>query len=331
MLAGTVTGPGQIALVEVPEPQLDSAAAAPQIIFQPEVTCLCGSDIPFFDGSPEVPAASIGHSLHEMVGTVVATNGQRFQAGARVLAVPLDQRGLYERFALDQNRAIPLVPGQPDEHLMLAQPLGTVLFALKKLPQLLDADVAVVGQGPIGQMFNAALRNLGARHIIGIDPLPERLEHSRDMGATATICNADADPLHAIRKITGGQLPDIVIEAVGHGDQALNLCITLCRPAGRILYFGVPPETIDGVRWRDLMQKNLTVHTSINPSFERDFPLAMRWIAESRIDLTGLITHRFPLSQIQTAFETFKHRRSGALKVVVEFPSYTGRPTHSTA
>jgi len=329
LLAGTVTAPGQIALVEVPEPQLDSAQGAPQIIFQPEVTCLCGSDIPFFDGSPEVPTASIGQSLHEMVGTVVDTDGNRFQAGARVLAVPVDQRGLSERFALDETRAIPVTPGQPDEHLMLAQPLGTVLFALKKLPPVLDADVAVVGQGPIGQMFCAALRNLGARHIIGIDPIPERLARSRDMGATATICNADEDPLQTVIDITGGSLPDIVIEAVGHTDQALNLCIRLCRHAGRILYFGVPPETIDGVRWRDLMQKNLTVHTSINPSFERDFPLAMRWIAESRIDLMGLITHRFPLSQIQTAFETFKQRRDGALKVVVEFPSYAGGPTHS--
>jgi threonine dehydrogenase-like Zn-dependent dehydrogenase len=114
-----------------------------------------------------------------------------------------------------------------------------------------------------------------------------------------------------------------VIEAVGHGEQALNLCIALCRHGGRILYFGVPPETIDGVRWRDLLQKNLTVHTSINPSFERDFPLAMRWITESRIDLMDLITHRFPLSEIQTAFETFKYRKDGALKVAVEFPAYT--------
>ncbi|MEO1995055.1 MAG: alcohol dehydrogenase catalytic domain-containing protein, partial [Planctomycetaceae bacterium] len=176
MLAGEFTAPQQIALIEVPEPTLSQRPATAQILFQPEITCLCGSDIPFFDHSPEVPLARVGHSLHEMVGTVVDTNGDRFQAGERVLAVPMDQRGLFERFVLDETRAIPLSTGQPDEHLMLAQPLGTVLFALKKLPTILDLDVAVVGQGPIGQMFCAALRNLGARHIIGIDPIAQRLE-----------------------------------------------------------------------------------------------------------------------------------------------------------
>ena len=328
MLAGEFTAPQQVNLVEVPEPTLSAEHGTGQIIFQPEITCLCGSDIPFFDHSPDFPTALVGHSLHEMVGTVIETNGQRFQAGERVLAVPVQQRGLYERFVLDETRAIPLTAGQPDEHLMLAQPLGTVLYALKKLPNLLDLDVAVVGQGPIGQMFCAAVRNLGARRIIGIDPIAERLVHSQQMGATATICNAGEAPQQTLAQFADGQLPDVVIEAVGHGEQALNLCIALCRPGGRILYFGVPPEVIDGVEWRELQQKNLTVHSSINPSFERDFPLAMRWIAESRINLMSLITHRFPLSEIQTAFETFKYRRDGALKVAVEFPAYTHHSEH---
>ena len=83
----------------------------------------------------------------------------------------------------------------------------------------------------------------------------------------------------------------------------------------------MPPEKIE-VRWRDLLFKNLTVHTSINPDFARDFPLAMRWIGEGRINVKPLITHRFPLEQIQEAFEVFLEKRDGALKVLVEFPSW---------
>ena len=59
----------------------------------------------------------------------------------------------------------------------------------------------------------------------------------------------------------------------------------------------------------------------MNPDFERDFPLAMRWIAEGRIDLSALITHHYPLSEAQKAFETFRDRRDGALKVIIEFPA----------
>jgi threonine dehydrogenase-like Zn-dependent dehydrogenase len=324
MFAGHMPAPGRVELIEVPEPVMLPAGSLPdgagEIVFQPEIACLCGSDVPFFERSDPSLVPEIGHSLHEMVGHVVDTNGQRFRPGDRVLVVPVYQRGLFERYAVTEERAVPLDRRVPPEQAMMAQPLGTVLYALKKLPNLLDLNVAVVGQGPIGQLFNMALRNMGAREIIGIDLLPDRLAHSLPCGATATVCNAQEDPLAAVERILHGELPDVVVECVGHHENALNLCIALCRKGGRILYFGVPTETIDGARWRDLWRKNLTVHTSVEPDFRRDFPLAMRWIGEGRVDVTRLLTHRFPLSQLQTAFELFRDRREGCLKVVLDFP-----------
>ncbi|QDT85055.1 L-threonine 3-dehydrogenase [Gimesia chilikensis] len=323
LLASHLVAPGQLELIDVPEPELPTsppADCAGQIIFQPETTCLCGSDLPYFNGTDEWEI-EIGHSLHEMIGTVTATNGNRWKAGDRVLAVPVMQQGLQERFLLDESRTISIATNIPEEHALMAQPLGTALFALKKLPNLLDKTVAVVGQGPMGQLMNAALNNMGARQIIGIDLLESRLEVSPRMGATATICNRNSDPVTAVREILKGELPDIVIEAVGHSDQQINLCIELCRQAGQILVFGVPPETIDNFRVRDLVFKNITVHSSINPDFNRDFPLAMQWLSEGRIDVGPIITHRFPLAEIQQAFELFRDRREGAIKVIVDFPA----------
>jgi threonine dehydrogenase-like Zn-dependent dehydrogenase len=256
-----------------------------------------------------------------MIGTVTATNGQRWRIGDRVLAVPVAQQGLAERFLLDENRAIPVATNIPEDQALMAQPLGTAIFALKKLSNLLDLDVAVVGQGPMGQLMNATLRNMGARQIIGIDLLEERLKVSHKMGATAIVCNSQEDPVSAVKRILNGNLPDIVIECVGHAEQQLNLCIDLCRHEGELLCFGVPPQFINGLRWRDLFFKNVTVHTSVGPDFRRDFPLAMQWIAEGRID----VTHRFPLSRLQEAFELFRDRRDGAIKVIVEFPSRTSK------
>lgn len=320
---------GKIELVDIPEPTLTvspSERSVPgEIIFQPEYTCLCGSDLPYFDSDFEGEAATyprqIGHSLHEMVGTVVATSGTKFRPGDRVLAVPVNQVGLFERFCLSEARAIPLDERVPPEQALIAQPLGTVIFALKKVPSPLDMDVAVVGQGPIGQLFNLALRNLGAREIIGIDPIESRLKLSTQLGATATVCSSRENPVEAVRRITGGAMPDLVIEAVGHRDQALDLCIDLSRRFGKLLYFGVPPQRLHDVRWNDLFRKNLTIYTSVDPDFSRDFPLAMRWIGEGRVDVSKIITHRYPLSEIQTAFETFRDRKEGALKVLVKFPA----------
>jgi threonine dehydrogenase-like Zn-dependent dehydrogenase len=337
LLAGDIYAPCKIRLVDVPEQTLDgppeesavaggysagmAAAAGGDIIFQPELACLCGSDLLYFERDyPEFPV-KIGHSLHEMTGTVIDTNGTRFKRGDRVLCVPVEQRGLYERYRVSEERAIPLDPRRPEEQALLAQPLGTVIYALKKIPHLIDLDVVVVGQGPIGQLFNLALRNVGARQIIGIDLLESRLRSSPRCGATATIDASREDAVQAVSRMTGGRLADLVIEAVGHREQTLNMCADLCRRDGRILFFGVPPERIDGVRWMEVFRKNITVHTSVNPDFARDFPLAMRWISEGRIDVSPVITHHFPLREIQTAFETFRERRDGALKVFVEFPS----------
>ncbi|MBQ16246.1 MAG: alcohol dehydrogenase [Planctomycetaceae bacterium] len=316
-----MNAPGRVELVDIPEPELPTRdpSGPGQILFQPTLSCLCGSDLPFFQGSDEFPIQE-GHSLHEMIGTVVATNGEKFKSGDEVLAVPIDQRGLYERYLVDETRVIPVDKRVPGEHALLAQPLGTVIYALKKLPNVLDLDFAVVGQGPIGQLYNMALSNMGARQVIGVDLLPSRLAHSVKLGATATVCNAEVDAVEAVAELTGGRMVDVVIEVVGHADQAINLCISLARQGGRMLYFGVPPEILDGVRWRDLFLKNLTVHTSVNPDFERDFPLAMRWIGEGRVDVSGLVTHRFPIHEIQQAFEMFNERREGCLKVFLDYP-----------
>lgn len=311
----------RIELVDVPELSLPAEPSNPfgDILFQPELACLCGSDMLYF--LHEEADRQVGHSLHEMIGTVLATNGTRFRPGERVLAVPVIQLGFFERYVLSAERAVPLDPRLSDELAVLSQPLGTVIFALKKLPRILDQDVVVIGLGPIGQMFCASLRNLGARRIIGIDKIEARTALALKMGANAVINNSRQDPLAEVLRITEGQLPDVVIEAVGHSEQVLNLCGELCKYRGDIMYFGVPPERLDAVAWRPIWRKNITVHTSVGPDFTRDFPLAMRWQAEGRIDLRPLITHRFPLSQVQTAYEIYCERKDGSQKVFIDLPA----------
>lgn len=330
MLAGLLAAPRRIQLIEIPEPELPTAEDAPgMILFQPEMTCLCGSDLPYFDGEfeghPIEYPQPVGMSLHEMVGTVIDTNGSRWKRGQRVLAVPLGQQGLFERFVLPETRAVALHPGLSDEMAMLAQPFGTVVHALKKLPNMIDRDVVVLGQGPIGQMFNAGLRNLGARRIIGVDPLASRLRASLQMGATATVCARGIDAEQAIRDHLDGLLPEFVIEAVGHRAQAFNDAVRLVREYGTVLFFGVPPHTIDGTTLRALMWQNGTLLTSLHPDFERTFPLAMQWIAEGRVNLAPLLTHRFDLSDLQQAFDVFRDRTDGALKVLVQFPALAAK------
>ena len=320
MLAGEIYEPRKIRLIDTEEPELDPSSPG-EIIFEPELGCLCGSDLLYFEGDYIEYPPEIGHSLHEMIGRVVDTNGNRFQVGDRILCVPNRQLGLSERFRVSEQQAIPLDPRPPEDQALLAQPLGTALYALRKLPNLLDERVVVIGQGPMGQLFNIALSQLGARQVIAIDKLADRLAVSGQTGATHTIDSSKQDPVEAVAQITGGDGVSLVVEAVGHREQVLNLCSEICNPFGTILFFGVPPKTIDNFNIFSVFWKNQSIVMSVGPDFEKDFPLAMQWIAEKRVDVSPLITHRMPWTDIQQAFDLFSQRQDGALKVFLEFSS----------
>lgn len=320
MLAGEIYEPKKIRLVDIEAPRLDKPD---QILFQVELACLCGSDLPYFEGGYPEFAPQVGQSLHEMIGTVVETTGDRFRPGDRVLCVPDHHYGLWEQFAAGQERAIPLAEGDQD-HLLLAQPLGTVICAMRKLPQIMDWNVVVLGQGPMGQLFCSVLRMLGARQVIAVEPVAERRAVSTQMGASLTIDPSSEDVVETVREATGGAMADLVVEAVGHREQQVNLAIALCRPRGQLLVFGVPCDKLDDLDIGPMFWKNLSLTTSVVPDFEVDFPLAMRWLAEERLDLRPVITHRFPLAEIQQAFDLFHGRRDGALKVFIDFPRGAG-------
>ena len=323
MLAGQIYEPGKVQLIDVADPpRLDDSGTA-QILFAPRLACLCGSDLPFLRMEPPggLPV-ELGHSLHEMIGTVVETTGRRFQAGETVLCVPTRQRGLWERFWEAETRAVAIETGLSAEQAVLSQPLGTVICALRKVDSLVDLDVVIIGQGPMGQLFTAAVACLGARRIVAVDRLGERLSASARMGATHAVDAENQDPVAELQRITAGRMADLVVVAVNHIDDAgavYNDAVNLCREHGRILLFGLPQSQPE-FDWYHFFRKNISLITSVGPEFELDFPLAMQWIAQGRIDVSPLITHHFPLAEIQSAFDTFCGRQEAALKVFVEFP-----------
>ena len=324
MLAAEITNCRTIRLLEVPDPQLTAEQReSGLVVFEASLGCLCGSDLPFFDGDFEGHEIAypqpVGMSLHEIIGHVVESGSSEWAAGTRVVAVPERQLGFFERFVVSARRLIAVPDGLPDEQALMAQPFGTVLHALRKMPNLIGLNVVVLGQGPIGQMFNAGLRNLGAQRIIGVDPLQSRLACSQEMGAHATVCAEGSAAAAEVESLLEGVRPDIVIEAVGHRSQAVNAAIDLVRNNGTILLFGVLPQHCDGVALRAAMWKNAKILTSIHPDFERTFPLAMNWIHEGRVDFQRLLTHRFSVHEVQQAFDVFRDRTDGAQKVLLDF------------
>jgi len=318
MKAAQITARGRIALVDVEAPQ---NPREDEVIVTAETGCLCGSDIPFFSEPQPGYPLPIGLSLHEIIGRVTASTSSSFAVGDRVLAMPPGLLGCAEQLRLMDDRLVSIDDELSNEAAVISQPMATVLSALSTVPNVVGLTVAVVGQGPIGLLFDKCLSHLGAARVIGIDVRESRVRRGCEFGATDVFVARDPAGLDAIARvaeITRGVMADLVVEAVGHEDQQFNLAAALARDKGRVLFFGIPPERIDGIAFEGVVRKSLVIHTSVPDDLRPFVTIAQRAFKQRRIDPSRLITHRFSFSRIQDAFETYRDRHD-SLKVIVEF------------
>jgi L-iditol 2-dehydrogenase len=320
MLAGQIIAPGKLDFIELPLPRI----AEGQLLVKLETASLCGSDIPYFlhdTSHPSVAGLPLplrpGLSLHELLGTVYDCKSKRFKVGDRVLALPFNHlHGMSEYFLSDDSLAVPL-PAGPAERLVLSQPLGTVVHACRKLPNLLGQTAVVLGQGPIGQLFCALLRHMGAVRVITVDSLAERLRISSRMGATHVFGEDGGDLKAAVLDLTHGLGADVVVEAIGK-EETVNLAAGLIRRHGTVILFGLPVRYTFKFAIHEFFYKEAHFIGCVGPDVQHDFPLAVELIATGAIDVRPLITHKFPFLKAQDAFTLFSRRNDGAMKVILE-------------
>jgi threonine dehydrogenase-like Zn-dependent dehydrogenase len=213
-----------------------------------------------------------------------------------------------------------LPPDEDLEYLVVGQQLGTVIYCCKKMPNVIDMDVAVLGQGTGGLLFTAMLRNMGARKIIGIDIVAHRLEVAKKMGATHVVDASKEDLVAAVKDITGGDMADLAVEAVGE-PETINQVADLIRDRGYLVLFGIASVGDIGFDYMKFFRKHPIAVSSSRTELEEDyrsFKLAMDMIVQKRIDVNPLISHHLPLSQIDRAYDLALHKKDGAVKVLLD-------------
>lgn len=321
MKAVQIVAPRRFSIVEAEQPDIDTGSSG-SVLVQTARGALCGSDLPFF--SLERPASQyplpVGQSLHECIGVVAASKSKRFKEGDAVLSIPEQKDGLAEFFLAHEEATVALPAYENPDHILLAQPLGTIIWACRKLGSLLGRDAVVVGQGPMGLLFAHMLSNLGARTVIATDPNDYRLAASRRMRATHVVNAASEDVVGRVAEITRGAMADLVVEAVGHQTETLNQCLDLVKRGGTVLAFGVPDMKLYKLRFADLFRKNVQLIGAVGQDVQTDVPLAMQMILQRRIDLSPLVTHHLPFTEAQRGFELSLGKREGAIKIVFEYP-----------
>jgi len=287
-----------------------------------EYLALCGSDLRFYDRtlSAERYPLKVGSPCHECVGTVEESTDPALPSGQRVIAVT-SQGALVEYAAVSSDLLVPVPDGAKDPSLwVLCQPVGTVIYALQRLGSVYGKRVAVVGQGPIGLAFTDLLVRNGAREVYATDVNDDRLAVARGLGAIHTINVNRENPVERIAELTHGEMVDIGIEACGLSS-TYHQVFSVLRKLGTVVIFGMPHvEDVFAFDWSMAYSKLPTILVTNSAAAGERVEYVSRCVdlvAEGRLDLSYLVSHRFSWSDIPQAFSMYSTRTDRSLKGII--------------
>ncbi|WP_405565299.1 L-idonate 5-dehydrogenase [Streptomyces phaeochromogenes] len=338
MRAVVVHGPGDVRVDERARP----VPGAGEVLLALEWGGICGSDIAYWKKGASGTAA-LAHPLvlgHEFAGRVAALgNGVTgLREGQPVTVHPAQLVGdgvLPERIAgrtnlyprvryfgsaafdphtdggFSEYRAVPATQVRPlpdgvgTEQGALAEPLAVALHAVGRAPELRGRTVLVNGCGPIGSLVVAAARYRGAGRVVAADLASSSLAVARAMGADET-CDLSA----------GEGLPedvDVVFEASG-APAALGPVLRATGRGGTLVQVGNLPGTAVAAALGDLVTREITWIGSYR--FVEEIDEALLALRDG-LDVTPLITHRFPLERAEEALAVAADPGSGSSKVML--------------
>jgi len=333
MIAAVLRG-GRIAPEEWPRPAIGEG----EVLLRLRGCGLCGSDLAKIAGVPSTAPIVLGH---EVVGDVAAVGsgvtacalGDRVVAAHHVpcgdchycrrgsesmcrafKASSLDPGGFAEYLrvpAPNVRHAMFRVPAHvTDESASFVEPVACCLRAVRRAGVGSGDTVVVVGLGSIGCLFVQLLTNLGAA-VVGCDPIPERADLAKRLGALAA---GPADLAGAVqRDVTDGRGADQVV-VTGGGVDVLPWAAELLRDGGTVHYFAGGGGDALPLRLDALYRRELGV-TATYSSSPADLAAAFALVTSGAVVVDRLITHRVPLEELERGVDLARRRE--ALKVYV--------------
>jgi alcohol dehydrogenase len=335
------TGMGQVALAEMP-----IAEPGPnQALIRMTLSTICGSDVHILDESPLPPGLPALPMGHEACGVVEAVGPgvTSAQPGDRVVVSCLVSCGFCENCQHGQQAicatykspgnllfggqgeyflvngaqmSLAVIPDAlSDEQVLFASDIMSTGLAAAENGGISYGDtVAIFAQGPVGLCATAGARLRGAGQIIAVESIPERIAVSRQLGADIVIDPQNA--VDAIMALTNGRGVDVAIEALGSQTTFEN-CARVTRMGGVISSVGVygahPTLTLptNPNFW------NRKLVTTLCPVGSDRLRRMIALVEHGKIDLRPLFTHRMKLSESVAAYDLFKSRQGGVLKIAL--------------
>jgi alcohol dehydrogenase len=204
------------------------------------------------------------------------------------------------------------------EAAVLLEPFSVAMKAVRIAGLDIDDSVVILGPGPIGLLAVVAASEAGARHIVLAGALgdEERLRLGQELGAHATLNVSLEDPVEALRATNRGRLATRTIDATGNV-KGFELGIELLARGGVLVTVGGSPmEQRASVSPTDLVARQLDIRGSQLGANQYEACIAV--LAAGRYPLEQLVTHRFPVTDLEQALLTFEERGT-CIKPVIAF------------
>jgi len=326
-------------LEEVPVPKVDSD----DVLIRVVKTSICGTDVHIYNWDPwaqkTIPVPmTIGHEFVGVVdlvgdhvkgfapGDLVVGEGhitcghcRNCLAGRRHLCpntqgVGVNRPGAWAEFvAIPQSNAWHADPSIPLDVLSCFDPLGNAVHTALSF-DLVGEDVLVTGAGPIGCMAVPICKQAGARHIVITDINPYRLELARKMGVTLALDVRTEKVAEAMQTLGMKEGFDVALEMSG-SPKALADILPNMFHGGKIALLGIMPGSA-AIDWNVVVFNQLTIKGIYGREMYETW-YKMTAMIQSGLDISPVITHRFPYVQFKEAIELMKSGNSG--KIVLDW------------
>jgi len=344
MKAVVLTGIRQMELRDVPDAAIKKDD---DVLLKIEKVGVCGSDVHYYEtgriGSQIVKYPFIvGHECGATVKAVGASV-TRIKVGQRVAVEPAvschncDQcrRGrentcynlrflgtpgqgngcLSEYIVMPEENCFPIDGAITLDQAVLCEPLAIAIYSVRQSQTPENADVAILGAGPIGLSCLLIANAEGAGACYVTEKIPERIQAAKNAGATWV---GSPDRQDVVKEILR-QKPygmDVVFECAGQ-QETIDQCVDLLKPGGKLILVGIPridkiSFAIDKIRRKEITIVNIRRQNKCTQH-------AIDLVASGRVNVDFMITHRFKLEQTQDAFDTVAEYRDGVVKALIEF------------
>jgi threonine 3-dehydrogenase len=331
-------GPG-LWMHEVPVPGIGPN----DVLIRIDLTSICGTDVHIWDwdhwSSATVPlgmpvgheyvghiaavgSAVTGYQVGERVtgeGHIVCGHCRRCRAGQRHLCahsigVGVNRPGAFAEYLdLPAANLFRVPAGVPDEVAAIFDPYGNATHTALSF-DMVGEDVLITGAGPIGVMAAAIGAHVGARNVIVTDVNPYRLALARTMGATRVV-DVSGEDLSAVMAEQGMvEGFDVGLEMSGSPEAFRQMLGTMAH-GGRIAMLGIFADEV-AIDWTSVIFRGLRIKGIYGREmFETWYKMTS--LLQAGLDLTPMITHRFPIDGFEEAFAVTAGGQSG--KVILDW------------